>query len=1253
MSFAMNGNIDSSTRGHNLVQADSFPLGSISEFAESEATVWKAHNSRYSHYEDSSGMPYVGLTYDQQLWQIIELPVQAAVEGRPEYWLGCEYDATAFEECWLRVYDADEDGKGHFYEGVMQGKPLELIQPIDEAPSVIPAKPDATWHVLSERRIAIPEGVRRLRVQFETPENKGPYLYLRKVTSHLRLPMFNDASELQLLVERPGDDPIVQAERPFLLCHGATHRLQVKVPAGDAWEAQKTSLLWMGTDQLPIEYGLEAEPGFNRGGDEEDRYQPLASEDGACWRLTADATLPEDHLPSDLPLGLGSYWQADKHPIAAQIGDFHHIIENVEWDGVVPVASEKNPTVLTATVKNPFAPDRPMVDKEVIWSYNGNDYPSKTDEKGRAKLTYTPERGDAGEANQVVFTASCQDALQHASSVAYTCPVFDESPWLEQIEATLDGKPIVDLKMALRLTRGVSHTLVLKPKTADSYFVGKDIALSWPEGNPLLGITVEPNVGVPQTMDTVGISWTVTGGADTSGTFTLHAEETADAGLKVPLSLPGVQLSANLTDEAELEVAMAGTDGPHIFRRGTARTLSLVPRAGSPLADAKLQGWMTFVERGLTQDKVAASPAYDAKVDICANTTWTLKGAAVSGLFGVQVHVEGFKPLALDNAMLLSLDLNDEAELKIGGAQVPSPTIFRRATAQTLSFVARSGSPLKEAGLEYWLAFDTSGTLAETDVTAVPGYKEGFTNMSSPAWKLTGQEASGTFGVQVHMAGFTTPLKLSNALLLSLNLHDELDLTVDGVVPTGSMLFRRKVERKISFQLKKSSPLGQSKLKYKLVFDDSGSLTAQQVVANPAYGKEYNGYTGPLWTVTGQDVSGTFGLQLQMEGFTTPYKTGHWLLLSDKVEDEYDLTAKDAVADGVAHFWRGKAQAVVLKPKAASPLSKGPTFKGQLKFVVGKGVPEDKMQAQPGYGQLVEIPVAGHTWTLTGKDVSGTFGLQVSVEGFKHPAQLATNVLMSTKLADEAQVTLDGSDKISPAIFRRNTAGKVLLKPRSGSPLGTTVTPKAWMAFITAGATLTAAQVPAAPKYTEQRSMVVAGLEWQLTGANVSGVFGVGLHVTGFDPITLGNCGLLSSSMADEMGLRASWRNDLPPGLMSPEHTTVVYAPSSPLVKLGAQLQLDFLPDGASCILKERPARGQWVKVTDAGRVKWLLTGSVMETGWVQGRITSTMFPGDVWKLPPFYVGWNPEEAGPPPEDKALVQQGVNDVSAVSVRLQK
>ena len=980
------------TRGHNLVQHPSFPVGSISANPDAE-TSWKISDpGGFAHYEG----PYVGIWGDRKLWQVIELPVVPATEGRPDYWLSCEYDATYYEACWLRVYDADSEG-APFFTHSLKGQP--------PSPEDLQEEYVVNWHAMSETRIAIPAHVRRLRVQFETPAEGGVYLYLRNVTTHLRLPAFDEASDVQLLVERPGEAPIVQSKRPFRLCHGATHQLTVQVASGNAWDGQKTSLLWLGEGFTPIQYGLTATPDINyRDADDEKYYLPLSSEDGASWKLTAGAKIPED-LPTEITLGLGSYWQAQKHSIEAQMGDFHHIIEKIEWDGVVPVVGAYS-TTLTALVKNPFAPDRPVVDKEVIWSYNGKNYPSKTDEKGQAKLTYTPALGDAGEANQVVFTASCQDALQHASNVEYTCPVFDESPWFEQIEATLDGKPIADLKtMALRLTRGVSYTLVLKPKTADSYFVGKDIALSWPDDEPLLGVTLEPAADVARTMDLSGLSWTITGGADTSGRFTLHAEETADAGLKVPLSLPGLQLSANLTDEAELKVAAAGSDGPNIFRRGTDRAISLVPRAGSPLADAMLQGWMTFVERGLTQDKVAASPAYDAKVNIGTNTTWTLKGAVVSGLFGVQVHVEGFKPLALDNAMLLSLDLNDEAELKIGGAAVPSPTIFRRATAQTVSFVARSGSPLKAAGLKYWLAFDTSGTLAETDVVAKPRYNESFTNMSSPAWTLTGGAVSGTFGVQLHMAGFTTPLKLSNALLLSLNLHDELDLTVDGVVPMGSMIFRRKVERKISFQLKKSSPLGQSKLKYKLVFDDSGSLTAQQVLANPAYGKEYNGYTGPLWRVTGQDVSGTFGLQLSVDGFKTPLSLAKGLLMSTDLADEAELKLSGTDITAPPIFRRNQKRTITMTPKPGSPLLEAMGLKAQMDFNSGGTLKATDIPATPGYGTQTTVD-KGLVWTLDAKNTSGVFGVTVKMDGFQQSLVLGKCGLLSTKIEEEMNVSI-------------------------------------------------------------------------------------------------------------------------------------------------------------------------------------------------------------------------------------------------------
>ncbi|MGO0693857.1 Ig-like domain-containing protein [Pseudomonas guariconensis] len=1106
MSFAMNGNIDSSTRGHNLVQADSFPLGSISEFAESEATVWKAHNSRYSHYEDSSGMPYVGLTYDQQLWQIIELPVQAAVEGRPEYWLGCEYDATAFEECWLRVYDADEDGKGHFYEGVMQGKPLELIQPIDEAPSVIPAKPDATWHVLSERRIAIPEGVRRLRVQFETPENKGPYLYLRKVTSHLRLPMFNDASELQLLVERPGDDPIVQAERPFLLCHGATHRLQVKVPAGDAWEAQKTSLLWMGTDQLPIEYGLEAEPGFNRGGDEEDRYQPLSSTDGACWRLTADATLAEGDLPPDIPLGLGSYWQAEKHPIAAQIGDFHHIIEEIRWDFIVPVVGE-NSTTLTAIVKNPFAPDRPVVGQEVIWSYRGKQHVSQTDANGHATLTYIPELGDAGEANQVIFAAQCKDALQHTSSAERTLPVFDESPWLKQVEVTLDGKPIADLSaLALRLTRGTRHTLTLKPTSAESYFVGKDIALSWPDESKL-GITLEPKADVAQRMGEDGVSWTIEGGTGISGLFSLYAKEVAEAGLKVPLSLLGVQLST---------------------------------------------------------------------------------------------------------------DLHDEAVLKLGEGEPVSPTIFRREMAQKIGFAIRPGSPLKELGLEFWLDFDVSGTLAEADVHAVPDYRKRFTDLSAPAWSLTGQNASGIFGVQVHMEGFTTPLKLSNALLLSLDLNDEVEMTVDGSAQTDSITFRRKVPQTISFKPKKNSPISQSKLKYWLAFDDSGSLSSQQVGSVPNYGNQFSGHTNPAWTVTGTDVSGTFGLQLHMEGFTTPVKRGLWLLLSQKVEDEFDLLLEGSPATEVGYFWRGQPQRVTLKPKDTSPLSAGTALKSRLQFRDAQSLPVSKLVANPDYGVLRPIPVDGNEWTLTGaSDTSGRFGLEVWVEDFDTPRVLSTAVLMSSHLDDEVDYTLSGSDISEPPIFRRNVGRTISLKPKAGSPL-TQLDLVARLSF-NDGGTLKQTDMNAVPGYG-QPTTVAKGLNWTLTGTDVSGVFGVTVTMERFQtPFVLGTCGLLSTRLEDDVSNGQRTGVFIKRGVKNPRGAEATYPADSPLITLGAKLSLK-ITDSTTGLVTAVPSEGKPADMNATGVTSWALTGASSKSGQGMANIHCSLYPDSFIKANLFFV---------------------------------
>ncbi|MBF8753802.1 Ig-like domain-containing protein [Pseudomonas guariconensis] len=1189
-------NSATSTRGHNLVQDPSFPQGSISEGLDAK-TSWKVSDGNGFAYFQG---PYVGIVEDQKLWQIIELPVEPAAQDRPDYWLSCEYDPTYYNECWLRVYDADNDDSP-FFTYTMRGNP-----PKPEHSSV---EHFVNWHVMSETRIDIPKGVRRLRVQFETPD-RGGYLYLRNVNTHLRLPAFDEASDVQLLVERSEGAPIVQSTRPFRLCHGATHHLKVKAPTGNVWEGQKTSLLWMAESTAPIQYGLTAEPGFNyNDADIEDYYLPLSSEDGASWTLTADATLPED-LPADISLGLGSYWQAEKHPIAAKIGDYHCIIEKIEWDGVVPVVAESS-TKLTAIVKNPFVPDRPVVGQEVTWSYKDEERVIRTDANGRATLEYTPEPGDAGETNQMVFTAQCKDALQQTSSDERTLPVFEESPWLKQVVVTLDDEPIADLTaLAVRLTRGARHTLTLKPTSPESYFVGKDIALSWSE-SPDLGIILDPPAGDSRTLEPAGMSWTIEGGAAESGLFTLRVAEVADEGLKVPLSLKGIQLSANLADEAELKVAAAGTDGPNIFRRNKERAISLVPFPQSPLADAELQGWLTFVERGLSQDKVVARPTYSDKTSIESSTTWTLKGVDVSGLFGVQVHVEGLQPLVLDDAMLLSLDLNDEAQLQVSsGVGGSNPPIFHRDRSHQVKVVPKASSPLSAAKLQAWLEFKQTGALTAAQIPADPAYGDKIPLSSTSEWALKGvNTASGVFALEVKAEGFEVPLTLAKGVLLSQTLSDEAEVRIDGQAPGSPVVLHRKRDYKISITPKKDSPLGETTLATWLTFTQE-SLSQDDLKAFPTYGdKSAMTAKGLDWLVTGENVSGQFTLDIEMEGFLSSLKLPKSLLLSSQAKDEFDLIVSESSATGVGYFWRGTGLGVSLKPKDTSPLKAGTTLQSQLKFKDAASLPEEKMKANPSYGEPRAIPAGGHGWTLTGAtDASGWFGLEVWIDTFETPVALETGILMSTNLADEAELTLDSSDLNDPPIFRRNQQRKITLSPRSGSPLRRAVDLRIQMTF-NSGGSLKATDIPAAPGYGEWTT-VDKELVWTLDAKNTSGLFGVTVYMEGFqNSLALNTCGVLSTRLEDEIkyvGEEVLFANR---GGGADSPLVVTYEKNSPLVTLGAKLSLSAIDMSTPDLLTAEPPFGTEVPMMSDEALAWLLKGSSTKSGSGRVRFGCALFP--------------------------------------------
>lgn len=1070
-------NSATSTRGHNLVQDPSFPQGSISEELDAK-TSWKVSDgNRFAYFQG----PYVGIVEDQKLWQIIELPVEPAAQDRPDYWLSCEYDPTYYNECWLRVYDADNNDSP-FFIYTMRGNP-----PKPEHSSV---EHFVNWHVMSETRIDIPKGVRRLRVQFETPD-RGGYLYLRNVNTHLRLPAFDEASDVQLLVERPEGAPIVQSTRPFRLCHGATHHLKVKAPTGNVWEGQKTSLLWMGESTAPIQYGLTAEPGFNyNDADIEDYYLPLSSEDGASWTLIADATLPED-LPADISLGLGSYWQAEKHPIAAQIGDYHCIIEKIEWDGVVPVVAE-NTTKLTAIVKNPFAPDRPIVGQEVTWSYNDKEHISRTDANGHAIFVYTPEAGDAGETGQVVFTAQCKDALQQTSSDERTLPVFDESPWLKQVEVTLDDEPIADLtSLALRLTRGARHTLTLKPTSPESYFVGKDIALNWPE-SPALGITLEPAADVSRTLELAGMSWTIEGGAGESGLFTLRVKEVAAEGLKVPLSLLGVQLSADLNDEAALKLE-GDLVSPAIFRRGVERTISFEISPGSPLEALGLEYWLEFDTSGtLAESDIQAVPDYRTRCTDSSNPTWSLTGKETSGVFGVQVHMEGFTtPLKLSNALLLSLDLNDEVELTVDGNAQTDSIIFRRKVPRTISFTPKKNSPISQSKLKYWLALDESGSLSSKQVGSVPDYGNEFNGHVNPEWTVTGTDVSGTFGLQLHMEGFMTPVKRGLWSLLSEKVAEEFDLFVEGSSAGEVGYFWRGQPQRVTLKPKDSSPLSAgTALTSRLEFREAQSLPASKLLANPDYGVPRPiPVGGNEWTLTGaSDISGVFGLEVWVDEFNTPMVLSTGVLMSSHLGDEVDYTLSGSDVSEPPIFRRNVGRTISLKPKAASPLVKL-DLAARLSFNDDGTLKQTDVNAVPGYGQPTTV-AKGLNWTLTGTDVSGVFGVTVSMERFQTPFVLGTCGLLSTRLIDD----VSNGQRTSAFIQRGET-----------HPRGAEATYPADSPLITLGAKLslkitdsTTGLVTAVPSEGKLVDMNATGVTcWALTGASSkSGQGRANLHCT-------------------------------------------------------------------------------------------------------------------------------------------------------------
>jgi hypothetical protein len=191
-------------------------------------------------------------------------------------------------------------------------------------------------------------------------------------------------------------------------------------------------------------------------------------------------------------------------------------------------------------------------------------------------------------------------------------------------------------------------------------------------------------------------SWSITGPADKSGTFQF---ELVGEGMTTPIELPEcVLLSKNFADEGAFLVDGVELSDSTVFTRGVARALTLVPKAGSPLANlTKSLQW--HAGTGLVKADLTCTPVLDLPTKL---NSWQITGSATkSGTFQCKLVVQGVSaPILLPICILLSNNLADEADIKIDGQNVADGgVVFLRKRSRKVQLVAKPTSPIDKLQL--------------------------------------------------------------------------------------------------------------------------------------------------------------------------------------------------------------------------------------------------------------------------------------------------------------------------------------------------------------------------------------------------------------------------------------------------------------------------------------------------------------------------------------------------------------------------
>lgn len=422
--------------------------------------------------------------------------------------------------------------------------------------------------------------------------------------------------------------------------------------------------------------------------------------------------------------------------------------------------------------------------------------------------------------------------------------------------------------------------------------------------------------------------------------------------------------------------------------------------------------------------ETVASPEFGAWVApvngkfIWKITPHTGKSGRINLVFFSREVVESWE----HRSLVISSNLADEADVKIGGVAVPAGgNWFYRDKPQTVTLTLKPNSPL--AGLPVTLTCAIKSGLGISDVVSAPAFGSEQTTYS---WVVTGKTRSGTFQLALTGKGMTTPITLAVSKLLSNNLADEADVQIGGVaVPDGGNWFIRNQAQIVTLRPKSDSPL--AGLPVTLACTIKSNLNPANVVSAPGFGSEQTMHS---WRVTGNTNSGTFELKLSGKGMITPITLPISKLLSNNLADEANVKI-----DGVAvpaegnWFFRDKPQTVTLTPKPGSLLAGLPV---SLTCVVKGGLSPANLASSPAFGS----EQTGYRWDVAGKTKSGTFQLTLSGKGMATPIILPISKLLSNNLADEANVLMDGKEVSNVDIPNlRRASHTFTLVPKSYSPL--------------------------------------------------------------------------------------------------------------------------------------------------------------------------------------------------------------------------